>query len=252
LKSGTGNDSRPQPLPATLWFIIIGDVSAEDEVKDLLDEAAGEPRLGSRVELVSARLLGRPYLINPLGGGPGLPEVLSVTLDGFDCVTYIETVLAVAMSRTEGEFTVVLRRMRYDGGRVDWFSRNHYMTDWVRNNEARGIVSDLTRGPEAVEKTRALRVVEGLPQKAVRFSCFPKRRLASVSRDIATGDLIFFVSARKWLDVFHTGLLVKSGDDILMRHATRARGEVVEQRLSEFMSDNRMSGFMLLRPVESR
>lgn len=225
---------------------------ALDEYRDrtarLLKAIWREPALAARIEYLSAQFLGLPYLVNPLGGGPGEPERLTVSLDGFDCVTYIETVLALALSAGWYGFLDNLRKIRYQGGQVDWLHRNHYMVDWAENNRAAGFVADMTTGEETLEKTRTLGLVNGLPRKTVTFRCFPKRRLARVADRIETGDLILFVSAKRLLDVFHTGLLVRKDDRILLRHATRKVGAVIEQDLEDFLQNNRMSGFILLRP----
>ena len=41
---------------------------------------------------------------------------------------------------------------------------------------------------------------------------------------LQSGDLIFFVSTRKNLDVFHAGIIVRDGKRVLMRHASRSQG----------------------------
>lgn len=219
------------------------------EAELILKESSREKDLGQRIARISSRFLGRPYVVGPLEGGASAPEVLRVSLAGFDCVTYIETVLALAQSGTLDEFIEAIRAMRYAAGVVDWRCRNHYMIDWVRNNEARGIIRDLTGGDLTVEKTRTLAVVEGLPHKRVTFRCFPKKNLPRVRSLIQTGDLMLFASTRKLLDVFHTGLIIKNDEMILLRHATRLAGAVIEQSLTEFLDANRMSGFILLRPL---
>ena len=215
----------------------------------LLDLASKEPTLAGRIDAVSARLLGARYETNPLGGGPEAAEELTISLEGFDCVTYVETVLALAQTGGVEEFVDAVRRLRYERGIIDWFHRNHYMIDWAENNERRGVIKDITAGPEAVRKTRVLTVVKGLPEKHATFDCIPKRRIKRIANGIETGDVILFVSAKKSLDVFHMGLLVRRGEELLLRHATRSKGEVVEQKLSEFLKNNRMSGIILLRPL---
>lgn len=219
------------------------------EVDLILKESSGEKDLGRRIARISSRFLGRPYVVCPLEGDASSPEVFKVSLDGFDCVTYIETALALAQSETPNEFIDAIRAMRYEGGEVGWRSRNHYMVDWVRNNEARGRIRDMTSGPWAVEKTRTLAVVDGLPRKTVTFRCFPKKHFATARSLIQTGDLILFASTRKLLDVFHAGLLIKNDEAVLLRHAARTAGAVIEQPLTEFLDAHRMSGFILLRPL---
>jgi hypothetical protein len=64
---------------------------------------------------------------------------------------------------------------------------------------------------------------------------------------LQTGDLIFFASTRKHLDVFHAGIIVR-GKKVSLRHASRSKGSVVEQELSEFLKANRMTGVIVMRP----
>lgn len=219
------------------------------EVERLLEEVSDANNLCERIERISAHFLGRPYFDNPLEGGPHSPEVFKVSLAGFDCVTYNETVLALARSRALDEFIDEIREMRYAGGQIEWKHRNHYMIDWVSNNAERGIIKDVTIGPESVVKTRTLSLIEALPRKTVSFGCFPKRSLNQIQNRIETGDIILFASTRKTLDVFHTGILIKGEDEISLRHATRTAGRVIEQSLASFTSTHRMSGMILLRPL---
>lgn len=207
-----------------------------------------EPELSRRIDHISAFFLGRPYIENSLGGGPGSPETMIVSLEAFDCVTYVETVLALANSSSAADFVDVLVRLRYRREAIDWFERNHYMTEWARANQAKGFVRNLTRGALVRRIERRLSIVDGLSPRLARFRCFPKRGFTRIADRIQTGDLILFVSTRPRLDVFHIGILVRNGPGIVMRHATRKAGAVIEQSLLDFLSSNRMSGFILLRP----
>lgn len=222
------------------------------EAERLLSEVRDTDRLGERLERLSAHMLESPYLSNPLGGGPDAPESLVVRFDGFDCVTYVETVLALAASRNPEQFGDALREMRYAGGKVAWRSRNHYMLDWIKNNQRRGIVKNMTAGPGSVKKSRRLSVIEALPAKDVTFRVFPKRSLGRLRRMVETGDIALFASTRRNLDVFHMGLIIKRGNDVWLRHASRTTRRVVEQPLADFLKAHRMSGIILLRPLCQR
>jgi hypothetical protein len=217
-------------------------------VQRVLEDTAREPDLSSRLDSISACFLARPYIENSLIGGRETPEVLTISLNGFDCVTYIETVLALAVSTTIETFIKRICELRYEGGEIAWTARNHYMIDWARNNKASGLIDILTEGPGSVKKTRVLSSIEGLPAKHVTFECCPKRRLARLSQMCKTGDVILFVSTKKTLDVFHVGLLIERKHALVMRHATRTAGRVIEQELEDFVKSNRMSGLIVLRP----
>ena len=95
---------------------------------------------------------------------------------------------------------------------------------------------------------RVLNVVPGLDPKPARLKCVPKPAVPRLERYMQSGDLIFFVTTSKHLDVFHAGIIVRDGKKVFMRHASRTRGFVVEQELSEFLKANRMAGVILVRP----
>lgn len=206
--------------------------------------------LGARVETTSGRFLGYPYVAHSLVGSATTPEVFRDSLDGFDCVTFIETVLALVSAEQTSRYSSVLKKLRYSDGKVDWRHRNHYMTQWINNNVRNGFIGPVGLRFATNRKRRVLNVVAGLPATRQSFSCIPKQRFGAVRSAIQTGDLIFFASTRPDLDVFHCGILIRHGDKLLLRHASRSRGSVVEQELTSFLKENRMAGVMLVRPLD--
>ncbi|MFL6277395.1 MAG: N-acetylmuramoyl-L-alanine amidase-like domain-containing protein [Blastocatellia bacterium] len=219
------------------------------EIRGLLNLVRDTDELDERLERLSAQFLDVPYLSNPLGGGPDVHESLVTRLDGFDCVTYVETVLALAGSRAADEFSDALREMRYADGEVDWRSRNHYMADWVKHNRRQGIVKDITAGPRAVTRTRRLSLIQELPAKTVTFRVFPKQAMATIRLIAETGDIALFASTRRNLDVFHLGFIIKRDHQVWLRHASRTAGRIIDQPLADFLKAQRMSGIILLRPL---
>jgi len=226
-------------------------VDVSRRVQEMLERAAAIPDAGGRVEWISSQFLGFPYIHNPLVGAADVREVFTASLDGFDCVTYMETALALARSRSERDFPGCLKDIRYRAGKVDWRSRNHYMTDWIENNVRNGAVRRVAFQGSQRTKERLLDAVPGLVPRRRRFSCLPKQALrGAASAQIRSGDLIFFASTRPHLDVFHCGILIRDGGRLLLRHASRSQGRVVEQDLGGFLSQNRMAGVIVVRPAE--
>jgi N-acetylmuramoyl-L-alanine amidase-like protein len=218
-------------------------------IEQLLSAAKHDRSLDRRIEVISRAFLGRPYKTNPLIGSADSPEVFTVSLDGFDCVTYIETVLALALASNAESFVAWLRKIRYERGRIQWERRNHYMTGWIRNNTSSGIIKPVSIAAiPALRKQRVLNTVAGLAPQRARMKCVPKRAIPRLAPHLQTGDLMFFVSTRKNLDVFHAGIIVRDGKMILMRHASRSRGGVVEQELGDFLKASRMAGIIVVRP----
>ncbi len=219
-------------------------------IERILQSVQALPPIGQRMKTISAWLLGYPYIANPLIGSATEPEVFVARLDGFDCVTFMETVLALASASNIEEFLKHLREIRYEGGEVAWQKRLHYTTEWAKYNIRAGRLANLVRGADAVTRIKWLNFLPDYPARVVKFRYFPKRKLSKIGRRLKDGDLIFFVSTRKGLDTFHTGLIFRDGDRLLLRHAARSRGQVVEQELTEFVKANRMSGFIVVRPRE--
>jgi hypothetical protein len=220
-------------------------------VEKLLAKIQFERSIGRRMEIFSRHFLGCPYTTNPLIGSRSVPEVFVASFDGFDCVTYMETILALSRASTAGEFDDWLRKIRYAGGSVQWIRRNHYMIGWIRNN---GSVKKLPvtivapAGVRTVVKQRDLHELPGLPAGPMRFECVPKPAIRKLAPHVQTGDLIFFVSTKPDHDIFHCGILVRDGERLLLRHASRSQGGVVEQDLNDFLKANRMAGVIMVRP----
>ena len=206
--------------------------------------------VAARVESISGRFLGYPYIAHSLIGSADTPEVFTDSLKGFDCVTYVESVLALAYAGKASGFPSFLKKLRYEDGKIDWRRRNHYMTQWLQSNVRKGLIHRVAPRNHTNRKDRVLDMVPGLPPRRQRFSCIPKRAFSAVQGEIRTGDLIFFASTRPHLDVFHCGLVVKKGDKLLLRHASRSQGVVLEQDLDSFLKNNRMAGLLLARPLE--
>ena len=218
-------------------------------VAQLLSDTKHDRSAASRIDVLSRHFLGHSYQPNTLIGSADTVEVFTASLDGFDCVTYIETIVALARASNVDDFTEWLRKIRYERGRIQWDRRNHYMTLWIRNNVREGIIRPVSMPTvPIVSRERVLNVVPGLAVQRTRVECVPKPAVRRLERYLQTGDLIFFVSTRKHLDVFHAGIIVRDGKKVLMRHASRSNGLVVEQELSEFLKANRMAGVIVMRP----
>jgi Protein of unknown function (DUF1460) len=219
------------------------------QVEDLLSKMRSDGFAHSRIDALSRHFLGYPYQANPLIGSSDTREVFSASLDGFDCVTYIETILALARASDVNEFVEWLRKIRYDQGRIEWKRRNHYMTQWIRNNAREGLLTPISMpAVPSHSRERILSVVPGLAAQRTSVKCVPKSAVPRAAEHLQSGDVICFVSTRKNLDVFHAGIIARDGKKILLRHASRSRGLVVEQELSEFLKANRMAGVIVVRP----
>src|SRR5579862_7579509 len=87
-------------------------------VEQLIRGANDERSVAGRIEVFSRQFLGYPYQSDPLIGSAETAEVFTTSLEGFDCVTYLETVVALACAANVDNFADLLRRIRYDKGRI--------------------------------------------------------------------------------------------------------------------------------------
>jgi hypothetical protein len=219
-------------------------------VRGLLSRVDPRQPLAGRIETLGRALLGRPYVNFPLIGSAQEPEVFTASLAGFDCVTFVESVLALALSATPARFADHLRRIRYAGGRVDWKARNHYTTTWLRHNARARFVRPVRLPAPTVTRARRLSVVPGYPVRRIQIACVPKDRFWRVRGAVRTGDIVTFVSTRSNLDIYHLGFAVWEGEELKLLNAARSKGCVLNQPLAEFLAVNRMAGLIVARPTE--
>ncbi|MFN7931624.1 MAG: DUF1460 domain-containing protein [Blastocatellia bacterium] len=219
--------------------------------QQLLKTAAQFPTIGERLKFITAKFIGQPYIIGPLIGSDTEPEVFTATYDGFDCVTYLETCLALAWAKKVEEVNDILRAIRYRNGNVKWEDRLHYTTDWSQYHAKRGVLKDITRGDDTLSRTKEINWLKCFAPRTITYRYFPKRKLNKVSKQFRDGDLIYFASTRKGLDTFHVGMLFWVDGKLVMRHSAKSKGGVVEQELAEFVKVNTMPGFIVTRPQET-
>lgn len=103
--------------------------------------------MAERINWFSKHFLGVVYLNGSLGEGPDAKydQYPQYRVDAFDCDTYVNTVLALALANSPASFHQCLKAMRYKDGNINYVNRNHFTSiDWNNNNEARGVLKDIT------------------------------------------------------------------------------------------------------------
>lgn len=134
-----------------------------EEARDILTRFKGETDLVKRLEGISRIFIGLPYgKGGPLGEGPDgkYDQDPLYRFDTFDCTTYVETIMALALARDVNEFERHQDMIRYKDGVVDYFMRNHF-TDlqWIPFNIQNGYMSELTYD---VVSTNEVKIAEAL------------------------------------------------------------------------------------------
>jgi len=202
---------------------------------------------------------------------PTTPEKLRVELSRFECVTFIESSLAVARCGFRGEPTVAcfereIVASRYRGGAIsDYASRLHYFDDWIDDNEARKRLKNLTPelGGEPLTRSYFHITSRVLPRSDVskdalavltREVAATESRLSRVShlvlsRDRAPqildqledGDLVAFVRDRSGLLIHHAGFIYRVRGKPRLLHASSYHQRVV-------LTSDDVASYLLRRP----
>jgi len=225
-------------------------VAGEARIGKLIDAAKALPTIAQRIDFISGALRGSRYRDYTLIGGPRRPEIFVVRDDGFDCVTFCETVLAAAMAHDLAEFEASLRTIRYHNGVVAWRERNHYFFEWSQHN-----IDNKTCRPIAmdgsVELQKSVYWHRELGRRRFSMTVIPRATLLANKAQLATGDIIGFVTVRPNLDYFHVGFITfGNGGELLLRHAAQSRHRVLDESLERFLAHNRVRYVTLLRAEE--
>jgi hypothetical protein len=226
--------------------------AAEARIGHLIDQARGKGSISQRIDFISGALRGTRYQGYTLIGGPPRPEQFVVRDDGFDCVTFCETVLAAALAPNRGEFDANLRTIRYHNGVVTWRERNHYFFEWGRHNVENKTCRDIAMdGSIEIEKT--VDSQKGLEKRRFSMRVIPSAVFLANKGKLENGDIVGFVTRRPNLDYFHIGFIVfGNGGELLLRHASQSRHRVLDERMDRFIAVNRARYVTLLRPQEPR
>jgi hypothetical protein len=225
-------------------------LSGEVRIGRLIDEARAKGPISQRVGFISEALRGTRYLGYTLIGGPRRSEQFVVRDDGFDCVTFCETVLAAAIAGDKSEFDSILRKVRYHDGIVSWRERNHYFFEWGLHNIENKVCRAVTM-PGSIEIQKNVYWHRELGRRHFSMTVIPSAILLAKKSMLSTGDIIGFITQRPNLDYFHVGFVAfDRRGELLLRHASQSRRRVLDERMDGFVAANRVRYVTVLRPQE--
>jgi hypothetical protein len=226
--------------------------AAATRIGRLIEEAKFKGSISEKIEFISGALRGTRYLGSTLIGGPQQPEKFVVRDDGFDCVTFCETVLAAALAGSRNKFDAVLRTIRYHDGVVSWHERNHYFFEWGQHNIENKICRPVDM-PGSVEIEKNVYWHRALGHRRFSIRVIPSGVLLGNKSMLGNGDIVGFITRRPHLDYFHVGFVVfGTKGEMLLRHASQSRRRVLDERMDQFVAANRVRYVTLLRPQEPR
>ena len=238
------------------WFLV------EERIKAAYDQELDKLSMGNLVAKMGTTFLGTPYVPQTLD--PAGEERLVVELQGLDCVTFVETVLALAgtvqaldvenyrrMSKEEVRkaYSEKLVSIRYRSGHMEGYaSRLHYFSEWIWDNSELGLVDKLFDGPPAIAETEQINfmtthsaaywqlrdnpaLIAEIQKTEVDLSAKSRfyvreQDIDDIEPDLLDGDLVAATSSVEGLDIAHTGIAIWIECRVHLLHAPLVGGVV--------------------------
>lgn len=122
---------------------------AESSIQELYHKLNNMPNISmaNRIDWISKQFLGMPYVLGSLGEGPKgrYDQFPQYRVDAFDCDTYVNTVVSLALASSTPTFQQCIKHMRYTNGKVSYIQRTHFTgLDWNQYHQQQGLFKDIT------------------------------------------------------------------------------------------------------------
>jgi hypothetical protein len=219
----------------------------------------GQDDVNARLVDVTAPFLDAPYSHSPLGEGSGVDPDPRLRFDTFDCTTFVETALALALSKDLDDAKNVLDHLRYQGGVVGYQQRRHFPeAEWIPQLEQAGLLEDITRAVGGDAVTRESKQLDAkvwhrakhdglpaLPDARIPVGVFsldvwPLDDVIAHADRIPPGTVFHLVRVdfkSVPVRVSHQGLVLEHDGKRFVRHAAdRMHHRVVDEPLDRFLS----------------
>jgi hypothetical protein len=254
-----------------------GTQQAFRRIRDVaVEERLAERPFGEVVQRVAELLIGSTYAAGMLDASN--QETLVVGLTSFDCVLFVESVLALSHSIVRGDYAFasyarMVRNLRYRGGDMNGYcSRLHYFTDWIHDNLLASYLEEVasswavqydktidfmsrnsSRYPKLNGNRQAVGCIQDVEMSMAgrRLQYLPQDRIRSAYADLQGGDVVAITTNVAGLDVTHTGFVYRgrNGETGLI-HASTTGSVRVDTDLATYIQGNRgQTGIIVARPL---
>ena len=204
-----------------------------------------------------------------------------INLREMDCVTFVESVIALALTAASDDlsfdqFAARIERIRYRNGIAGGYdSRLHYTSDWVYDNVRKGILSESARQLGGIRETKPIdfmtahrsayralekddemlgkiRAIEESINARGGFYYLPKGEIESKKDAIPHMAMIAFTTSVEGLDTSHTAFAYKSEEADLYPCLQRQEKVVIDETtLSDYCERQKScTGIMVMLVLE--
>ena len=232
---------------------------------------------GDSLVEVGKSFLGTPYVEKTLEIEE--KETLIINLRGLDCTTFVENVLAFSHLLRKNtfdfkDFGYQIKNIRYRDGLLNGYSsRLHYFTDWIRNNNEKGLVQDITSDlggeillkpinfmgtnrelyPFLEDESNYQLILATEAELAQQDLCILSQdAIEAQEENIQNGDIIALATSIKGLDVSHTGIACKmpNGRLHLLHASSSGEVKITEEPLVDYLRKiKHNTGIIVARPL---
>ena len=258
--------------------VVVTDIDKQifNKYSEQIDPYQSEP-LEIILEQTARFFLGTPYVAHTLDKTQ--KEELVVNLHELDCVTFVENVLALSLATYSGNlsedyFVEKLTKIRYRNNEVmDYASRIHYTSDWIFENERKGLIRNISKELSGVKETKRIDFmsshrsayqqlatddamlseiiqIENIINDRGGFYYLPKELIAAKANEIPHMAVIGFVISIDGLDTTHVGFAFHEGGRLTFIHASTGKMEVVidSKTLSDYcLSQKNCKGIIVAK-----
>jgi len=215
--------------------------------------------------LIGQYFKGAPYLSNRLSKSN--PEKVYYSFGDFDCVTYVENILALYYSEgANAKFIENLIKIRYNDS-ISYENRNHYLTKGLQKMVALHILSPINNhfnsksiqrnvnylskhvNSNNINMARIINIEKSISKKNMYY--FDSTKDLEIYDLIKNGDVIAFVSSRNDLDFQHVGFVHIKNNKKYILHASQEKKVVCisDVTIDQYIFKNKkIIGFQIYRP----
>jgi hypothetical protein len=205
--------------------------------------------------------------ISELSGRRQIDDTAPIIPNEYDCTTFIEVVAALSRSSSEDQFLKNLFAIRYKDGQPTFVNRNHFPeADWIPNNQAAQILSDITSDlarqsgvethferkkidrvkwfKEQADGNKIERSLASLAEKRwpepseVQLPYIAISDVKKIMKQIPSGTILNLVhrsDPHHPVLITHQGFVIREGNQVLLRHAS-VGGRIRTNNLSQYLT----------------
>lgn len=251
-------------------------------VQNAINNNLSKKSMSEIMQTVAKSFLGAKYKAGLLDRSDR--ETLVISFKEFDCLLFVETVLALSRSIALQEYNYqafeqhIVEQRYWNGDLNGYCSRLHYFSDWIYDNQNRNHLEDISLAlggifqhkkldfmskhrnlyPRLINNDSNYRCIiemeTNLNNQSIPTNYIPKTMIKSIYNQLQPGDIIGVTTNISGLDVTHTGLAYYNSNGVVgFIHASPIGKVTIAPDLQNYVNNIKNStGIVVARPIDPR